>query len=169
MREKVIIYTDGACEGNPGPGGWAAVLTCGPHRREISGATAATTNNRMELTAAVEALRALKAPCQVELYTDSQYLQLGMRDWLPKWKAKGWRRGSKPVKNKDLWQALDAETHRHTVHWHWVRGHNHDTENERCDELATRAAAELRTRLGPESLAEALHKFRTENSENSLF
>lgn len=169
MRKKVTIYTDGACEGNPGPGGWAAVLLYGPHRREITGASAATTNNRMELTAAVEALRALKAPCQVNLYTDSQYLQLGMRDWLAKWKAKGWRRGSKPVKNKDLWQALDAEADRHTIRWHWVRGHNLDPENERCDQLATQAAAKLRSRLDPQTLAEALRRFRTQNTENETF
>ena len=142
--KKVTIYSDGACQGNPGPGGWAAVLIYAKARREISGACPATTNNRMELAAAVEALRTLKEPCEVDFHTDSQYVQLGMRDWLPKWKACGWRRGKKPVKNLDLWQSLDAEAARHKIRWHWVRGHSNQPENERCDELATQAIRRLR-------------------------
>jgi len=142
--KKVTIYSDGACQGNPGPGGWAAVLIYGKVRREISGACPATTNNRMELAAAVEALRTLKEPCEVDFHTDSQYVQLGMRDWLPKWKARGWRRGTKSVKNLDLWQTLDDEASRHKIRWHWVRGHSNQPENERCDELATQAIRRLR-------------------------
>ena len=142
--KKVTIYSDGACQGNPGPGGWAAVLIYAKTRRELSGACPATTNNRMELAAAVEALRTLKEPCEVDFHTDSQYVQLGMRDWLPKWKANGWRRGKKPVKNLDLWQTLDDEASRHKIRWHWVRGHSNQPENERCDELATQAIRRLR-------------------------
>jgi len=167
--KKVTIYTDGACQGNPGPGGWAAVLIYGPKRLELSGACPATTNNRMELTAAVEALKALKTACEVDLYTDSQYLQKGMRDWLPKWKAAGWRRGKKPVKNKDLWQTLDAESQRHTIHWHWLRGHNLQPENERCDVLATRAIEQLRRQMGEEALAQALREFKDAAETDGLF
>jgi ribonuclease HI len=157
--KHVTIYSDGACQGNPGPGGWGAVLIYGKVRREISGACAATTNNRMELTAAIEALKALKQPCEVDFYTDSQYVQLGMRDWLPKWKAAGWRRGKKPVKNLSLWQALDEEASRHKIHWHWVRGHSNNPENERCDQLATQAIGQLRTEIGQEGLDDALGAF----------
>lgn len=158
--KQVTIYSDGACHGNPGPGGWGAVLIYGEYRREIAGASPATTNNQMELMAAIEALRCLKEPCEVEFHTDSKYVQLGMRDWLPKWKAAGWRRGKKPVKNLDLWQALDAEAQRHTIHWHWVKGHNLQPENERCDELATEATYKLRGELGDAAIAEALHQFQ---------
>ena len=154
--KKVTIYSDGACQGNPGPGGWAAVLIYGKVRREISGACPATTNNRMELAAAVEALRTLKEPCEVDFHTDSQYVQLGMRDWLPKWKTKGWRRGKKPVKNLDLWQTLDDEAARHKIRWHWVRGHSDQPENERCDELATQAIERIRAELGHDALDRAL-------------
>lgn len=153
--KKVTIYTDGACQGNPGPGGWGVVLSYGRARRELAGACPATTNNQMELTAAIEGLRALKEPCEVDLYTDSQYVQLGMREWLPGWKAKGWRRGGKPVKNLDLWQALDAEASRHTVHWHWVKGHAANPGNERCDQLATAAIEKLRSELGGSALGDA--------------
>ena len=136
----VAIYTDGACSGNPGPGGWGAVLLYGEHRREISGASADTTNNRMELTAAIRALEALKRPTDVALYTDSTYVKDGITRWLPGWKAKGWRTASKsPVKNRDLWEALDALTQRHDVTWHWVKGHAGDPENERADTLAREA------------------------------
>ena len=136
----VAIYTDGACSGNPGPGGWGAVLLHGEHRREISGASADTTNNRMELTAAIRALEALKRRSDVALYTDSTYVKDGITRWLPGWKAKGWRTASKsPVKNRDLWEALDALVQRHDVTWHWVRGHSGDPENERADALAREA------------------------------
>ena len=136
----VAIYTDGACSGNPGPGGWGAVLLYGEHRREISGASADTTNNRMELTAAIRALEALKRPSDVALYTDSTYVKDGITRWLPGWKAKGWRTASKsPVKNRDLWEALDALVQGHDVTWHWVRGHAGNPENERADALAREA------------------------------
>ena len=136
----VAIYTDGACSGNPGPGGWGAVLLYGAHRREISGASADTTNNRMELTAAIRALEALKVPSTVALYTDSTYVKDGITRWLPNWKARGWRTASKsPVKNRDLWEALDALVQRHDVAWHWVRGHAGNPENERADALAREA------------------------------
>ena len=137
---RVDIFTDGACQGNPGPGGWAAVLVAGHHRREITGYEAATTNNRMELMAALEGLRNLKQPCEVDLYTDSQYLKNGMEQWLAKWKRNGWRTaGKQPVKNADLWEQLDDEAKRHTMRWHWVRGHDGHVENERCDVLANEA------------------------------
>ena len=136
----VAIYTDGACRGNPGPGGWGAVLLYGNHRREISGASADTTNNRMELTAAIRALEALNRPSAVDLYTDSTYLKDGITRWLPNWKARGWRTAAKtPVKNRDLWEALDALVGRHDVTWHWVRGHAGNAENERADTLARAA------------------------------
>jgi ribonuclease HI len=137
---RVDIFTDGACQGNPGPGGWAAILVSGQHRREVSGYASATTNNRMELQAALEGLRNLKQPCEVDLYTDSQYLKKGMESWLSKWKKNGWRTASKePVKNADLWEALEAEASKHTMRWHWVKGHAGHVENERCDFLANEA------------------------------
>ena len=137
----VEIYTDGACRGNPGPGGWAATLQVGEHLRELFGGEAQTTNNRMELTAVIEGLQALKRPCEVDLYLDSQYVRQGITEWLPGWKAKGWRTASKqPVKNVELWQQLDTlvATGGHTIDWRWVRGHNGDPGNERADELANR-------------------------------
>jgi len=136
--KQVKIYTDGACSGNPGPGGWGALLRYGAHEREMSGAEANTTNNRMEMLAAIMALESLKTPCSVDLYTDSQYLQNGLTQWLAGWKAKGWQKKG-GLKNVDLWQRLDAlqQTHRITVHW--VRGHNGHVENERVDRLATAA------------------------------
>ncbi|HSW44480.1 MAG TPA: ribonuclease HI [Phycisphaerae bacterium] len=164
--KKITVYSDGACQGNPGPGGWGAVLLYGKARREISGACPATTNNRMELTAAIEALKAIKEPCQVDFYTDSQYVQLGMRDWLPKWKASGWRRGKKPVKNLDLWQTLDTEASRHKITWHWVRGHSDNPENERCDRLATQAIDRLRADIGQDAIRAALRDF---NDDHDLF
>ena len=138
----VAIWTDGACRGNPGPGGWGAVLLHGTRRRELRGASPATTNNRMELLAAIRALEALKRPARVDLHTDSRYLRDGITRWLPAWKARGWRTAArKPVKNQDLWRALDAEAARHEVTWHWVRSHAGHAENERADALA-RAALE---------------------------
>jgi len=140
---RVTIFTDGACAGNPGPGGWAAILIAGSHRRELSGYEPATTNNRMEIMAAIEALRALRGPSEVDLHTDSQYLRNGMSTWLPRWKRNGWRTADrKPVKNDDLWRALDVLAQTHSVRWHWVRGHDGHPENERCDELANAAIRE---------------------------
>jgi ribonuclease HI len=139
MAEKpaVVIYTDGACSGNPGPGGWGAILIAGPHRKEISGGEAVTTNNRMELMAAISALEALKAPSHVDMHTDSQYVQKGIHSWIHGWKKNGWRTSARePVKNAELWQRLDAARNRHEVHWHWVKGHAGHAENERADELA---------------------------------
>ena len=133
----VEAYTDGACRGNPGPGGWGVVLKAGGHVKELCGGAADTTNNRMELTAAIEALAALKRPCRVALYTDSTYVRSGITEWLPAWRARGWRTaGKKPVKNQDLWQALAAQAERHEVEWHWVKGHSGHPENERADALA---------------------------------
>jgi len=138
--KRVTIYTDGACHGNPGPGGWAAILVAGAHRREISGYDPQTTNNRMEMRAAIEALETLREPCEVELYTDSQYLRNGMEQWLAKWKRNQWRTADrKAVKNVDLWQRLDTGAQRHVVRWHWLRGHDGHPENERCDLLANEA------------------------------
>jgi ribonuclease HI len=141
---SVIIYTDGACRGNPGPGGWGALLKAGPHVKELKGGETATTNNRMELTAAIRALAALNRPCDVQLYTDSQYVRKGITEWLPQWKARGWRTADKkPVKNVDLWQELEREIERHTIEWHWVKGHAGDPGNERADQLANEAIDEL--------------------------
>ncbi|MDR3416202.1 MAG: ribonuclease HI [Nevskia sp.] len=135
--KTVVIYTDGACRGNPGPGGWGALLRWNGHERELSGGENPTTNNRMELTAAIMALDALRQPCQVALYTDSVYVKQGLTEWLSAWKARGWRTADKkPVKNQDLWQRLDAAASRHTVDWHWVKGHAGDPGNEAADRLA---------------------------------
>ena len=137
---EVTVYTDGACSGNPGPGGWGAILISGPHRKELSGGEPETTNNRMELTAAIEALRALKGTPKVDLYTDSTYVKKGITEWIASWKANGWRRRSGkrllPVKNEDLWRALDELAASHDVTFHWVEGHAGHPENERADELA---------------------------------
>ena len=134
---EVVIWTDGACRGNPGPGGWGAVLLFGEHRRELRGGERDTTNNRMELTAAIRALEALKRPCRVRLHTDSEYVMRGITEWLAGWRARGWKTAArKPVKNQDLWQALDAEVARHDIDWRWVRGHSGVEENERADALA---------------------------------
>ncbi len=136
----VEVYTDGACRGNPGPGGWGAILRWGKHEKELRGAVQETTNNRMELTAAIEALAALKRRCKVTLYTDSNYLKKGITEWLPRWKSRGWRTaGKKPVKNVDLWLRLDALQQRHAVSWRWVKGHAGTAGNERADELANQA------------------------------
>jgi ribonuclease HI len=140
MAATVDIYTDGACRGNPGPGGWAALLISGDREREISGAETLTTNNRMELTAVIRALEALKRPVQGRLYTDSQYVRQGVLTWLAQWKARGWKTADKkPVKNQDLWQTLDALVQRHELEWHWVKGHSGNLGNERVDALANRA------------------------------
>lgn len=138
----VVIYTDGACKGNPGPGGWGAWLRSGQHERELSGGEALTTNNRMELTAVIQALAALKGPTDVDLYTDSQYVRQGITEWIHNWKRRGWVTASKqPVKNADLWRELDQQVARHDVEWHWVKGHSGDEGNERADALANAGAA----------------------------
>ncbi|MBV9751418.1 MAG: ribonuclease HI [Hyphomicrobiales bacterium] len=143
--ERVVIFTDGACSGNPGPGGYGVVFIAGKHRKEIKGGEAQTTNNRMELIAAITALEALKRPCAVELHTDSQYLRLGITQWIPIWKRNGWRTAArKPVKNDDLWRRLDTATQRHRIEWHWVKGHAGHDENERADELAREGLQEAR-------------------------
>jgi len=137
----VIIYTDGGCDPNPGRGGWAALLLADGLEKELLGCAPVTTNNRMELTAAIEALRALKHPSVVDLYTDSQYLMRGITEWMPKWLVKNWRGSNGPVLNKDLWQALLVETARHKIKWHWVKGHSTDRYNQRVDELVQKARA----------------------------
>lgn len=140
MSNHVEAYTDGACRGNPGPGGWGALLRTGAHEKELSGSEAHTTNNRMELLAAIMALEALTQPSVVDLTTDSQYVQKGITEWVANWKRRGWRTvDRKPVKNQDLWQRLDAAVVRHQVSWHWVRGHSGHAENERVDQLANLA------------------------------
>ncbi len=143
MSDKVHLYTDGACKGNPGPGGWGALLRYGSNEKELWGGEAGTTNNRMELKAAIEGLKALKRPCSVVLTTDSQYVKQGINSWLAGWKRNGWRTASKqPVKNQDLWQALDKECQRHQIEWCWVKGHAGHPGNERADQLANRGAEE---------------------------
>jgi ribonuclease HI len=137
VSTKVVIYTDGACRGNPGPGGWGAILIYGGHEKEICGGEPDTTNNRMELMAAIQALELLTRPCEIELYTDSQYVRTGISQWLSLWKARGWRTQSKgAVKNEDLWRRLDVAQERHTIDWRWVKGHNGHPLNERADALA---------------------------------
>jgi ribonuclease HI len=143
--DVVEIFTDGACSGNPGPGGWGAVLRYRGRERELAGGEPQTTNNRMELMAAIQALETLKRPCQVRLHTDSQYLRTGITAWIHQWKRNGWRTADrKPVKNADLWQRLDAAIARHEIEWLWVRGHAGHPENERADALARGAIAEMR-------------------------
>ncbi len=142
MTDSVIIHTDGACSGNPGPGGWGAVLQYNGTVKELKGGAQLTTNNQMELTAAIEALNALKRPCAVELHTDSSYVKDGLTGWIHGWKKNGWKTAAKkPVKNVELWQALDAAVQRHTINWHWVKGHNGDEMNERADVLANEGMA----------------------------
>jgi ribonuclease HI len=141
----VVIYTDGACSGNPGPGGWGAILTSGDREKELKGGEPDTTNNRMELMAAISALEALKRPCRVDLHTDSQYLRNGVMSYLENWKRNGWRTADKkPVKNIDLWKRLDAALGKHQIRWHWLRGHTGHAMNERADELAREAIADTR-------------------------
>lgn len=142
--KHVIMYTDGACRGNPGPGGWGVWLQSGEHSKELYGAEALTTNNRMELTAAIKGLAALHSPCRVALYTDSQYVRKGITEWLPRWKQNGWKTSArKPVKNDDLWRLLDELAARQQVEWHWVKGHSGDAGNERADSLANLAIDQL--------------------------
>lgn len=143
--ERVEVFTDGACSGNPGPGGWGAILRWRGNEKELSGGEADTTNNRMELMAAISALEALKRRMTVDLTTDSTYVRDGITKWMKAWKARGWKTADKkPVKNRDLWERLDAAVQRHDVDWHWVKGHAGHAENERCDELAREAIKTLR-------------------------
>lgn len=141
---SVEIYTDGACSGNPGPGGWGAILRYGAHEKELSGGEADTTNNRMEMTAVIESLAALTKPCTIDLYTDSNYVRDGVTKWMDGWKAKGWKTADKkPVKNRYLWERIDEEMKRHTITWHWIKGHAGHPENERADELARQAIVKI--------------------------
>jgi len=145
--KHVVIYTDGACSGNPGPGGWGVLLRYAHHEKKLSGAEPETTNNRMELTAAIRALELLRERCRVDLYTDSQYLQKGITQWLVNWKKKNWKRADKtPVKNVDLWQQLDDLVTRHQISWHWVKAHNDHPENDLVDQLARDAIVELKNK-----------------------
>jgi ribonuclease HI len=164
--KKVVLYSDGACEGNPGPGGWAAILIYGRHQREISGAEPATTNNRMELTAAVEGLGALKEPCEIEFFTDSQYVQNGISEWLKHWKTRGWKtKEKKTVKNEDLWRELDAKSAKHQISWRWLKGHAGHEMNERCDLLAKNEILRLRQKFKPEQLEGLLEDFKRSSDE----
>ncbi|MFM2167048.1 MAG: ribonuclease [Verrucomicrobiota bacterium] len=159
--KKVTIYSDGGCHGNPGPGAWAAVLQYGKHVREITGGIAATTNNRMELMAAIESLNLLKEACDIDFHTDSEYVRNGITQWLAGWKRNGWRTAAKkPVKNADLWQQLDTANARHKVRWHWVKGHAGNDLNERCDELVQQAIAKVKENHSVDELAEALEQFK---------
>lgn len=142
--KNVEIFTDGACKGNPGPGGWGALLRYGEREKELYGGEPETTNNRMEMMAAIEALKALTQPCRVALTTDSQYLRRGITEWLKNWKRNGWKTAARqPVKNADLWQALDEQVGRHEIEWRWVKGHSGHAENERADQLANRGVEEF--------------------------
>jgi ribonuclease HI len=144
-KKIVEIFTDGACSGNPGPGGWGAVLRYGDVEKEMSGGEPATTNNRMEMMAAIMAIEAVKRPCEIHLHTDSEYLRQGITTWIHSWKARGWKTADKkPVKNVDLWQRLELAIETHDVHWHWVKGHSGHIENERADELARLAIRQMR-------------------------
>ena len=149
MADPVELFTDGACQGNPGPGGWGVLLRYGGIEKELSGAEPATTNNRMELTAVIRGLEALKRPCRVLVTTDSQYVRNGITDWIRRWRRNGWRTADRqPVKNSDLWRRLDEVAAGHEVEWHWVKGHAGHPENERADRLATAAIATLRRPAG---------------------
>jgi ribonuclease HI len=172
--KKVVIHSDGACSGNPGPGGWAAILEYGQHKRELSGGVPATTNNRMELQAAIEALSALKEPCEIAFYTDSEYVKNGVSSWLLNWRRNGWRtKSKKPVKNEDLWRALNFHASKHQVEWHWLKGHVGHVGNERCDQLANAEIAKIKKTFNPEQLKALLVQFsandETERTSKELF
>jgi len=161
--KKVTIHSDGACDGNPGPGGWAAILQYGTHQKEVAGGDPATTNNRMELQAAISALRLLKTPCEIQFFTDSEYLRGGITSWVSTWKRKGWRtQDRKPVKNQDLWRELDELCAPHTMQWNWVRGHAGHPLNERCDELAVAETAKIRKQFSPDQLKAWLAQFKNQ-------
>ena len=146
MSDRVTIHTDGACSGNPGPGGWGAVLQYNDHVKDLTGGAADTTNNRMELMAAIEALNSLKRTCAVDMFTDSKYVKDGLTSWIHNWKRNGWKTSAKkPVKNADLWKELDAAVQRHDIKWHWVKGHAGDEWNERADQLANEGMAPFKT------------------------
>ncbi len=165
--KKITIHTDGGCDGNPGPGGWAALLRYGNHVRELTGGEPATTNNRMELQAAISALESLKEPCEVTLYTDSEYLRGGITEWLPRWKANHWRTADrKAVKNDDLWRQLEEATGRHRVTWRWLKGHVGHPDNERCDQLAGAEIVKLRHNYTPEKLEALREAFITSRDPN---
>lgn len=158
--KEVVVHSDGACRGNPGPGGWAAVLTYGGVRKELSGGVPAATNNRMELQAAIEALASLTQPCDVRFFTDSKYVQNGISLWLAGWKRNGWRTKAKhPVKNADLWRALDAAAAGHEIKWEWLKGHAGHEENERCDVLANAAIDKIQADFSREELKNRLREF----------
>jgi ribonuclease HI len=160
QMKKVVIHADGGCHGNPGPGGWGVILAYGRHKREMSAGITATTNNRMELQAAIEALSALKEPCEVQFYTDSEYVKNGVSRWLLHWKRNGWRTTSKrPVKNADLWQCLDSSVSKHKVEWHWLKGHAGHVENERCDQLANEEIAKIKKTFSCDQLKTMLAEF----------
>jgi len=160
LLKKVVIHSDGGCHGNPGPGGWAAILAHGPHIREISGGEPATTNNRMELRAAIEALKTLKEACHIQFHTDSTYLKNGVTAWIAIWKRNGWRTtAKKPVKNGDLWRALDEVTPIHRVEWKWVKGHAGHAGNERCDQLANEEIAKIKAAYTSDQLQKFLGVF----------
>lgn len=163
--KKVVIHSDGGCHGNPGPGAWAATLVYGTRRKELSGGEPATTNNRMELRAAIEALTALKEPCEVTFVTDSEYVKNGITTWLKGWKYNGWRtKAKKPVKNEDLWRALDAAVSRHEIQWQWVKGHAGNKENERCDLLTQEAIERIKQSFTKAQLKAALGQFTSEDT-----
>jgi ribonuclease HI len=160
----VEIHSDGACEGNPGPGGWASTLSYLDHTKETSGGEAATTNNRMELKAAIEALRLLKEPCEVKFFTDSKYLRNGITEWLKNWKRRGWRTlDKKPVKNEDLWKELDALAAGHKITWEWLKGHAGHDKNERCDFLARQEVVKIRKIFSAEQLSKFMEEFKSRN------
>jgi ribonuclease HI len=162
--KHVIIHSDGGCHGNPGPGGWAATLEYGGRTRELSGGVPATTNNRMELQAAIGALAALKEPCRVDFHTDSQYVKNGVTAWMRNWKRNGWKtQARKPVKNEDLWRALDPLVARHEIQWHWLKGHAGHVGNERCDELANLEIAKIKTAVSAADLKAALAEFKAKD------
>jgi ribonuclease HI len=164
--KKITIHSDGACQGNPGPGGWAAILEYQGHLKEIAGGNAATTNNRMEIQAALAALRSLKQRCEVQFFTDSEYVRDGITRWLAGWKRFGWRtKDRKPVRNQDLWRELDAACTPHVIHWHWLKGHAGHPLNERCDQLAVTEIAKIRKQHTPDQLNALLRDFEKQRSE----
>ncbi len=165
--QKVVIHSDGGCHGNPGPGGWAAILVSGEHRKEVSGGEPATTNNRMELQAAIGALTVLKKPCQIQFHTDSNYLKNGITKWLHGWKQNGWRTKAKqPVKNCDLWRQLEAATLPHKITWAWVKGHAGNEGNERCDQLAAAEIEKIKLAYTPQQLAQLIEQKRAEEASS---